>query len=211
MIDMEKLRGLPEKWRNYKDGTKQGRDASETVSQRCARELEAAGLPELLADYERRNQCEQCEREMHGENAVCLTCWNRIHAEREGHKKPCYYCKEICNSLAGNPSKWPIPLCHPDDPGKVKWHHIGCVMERLTDYERLLRECDDERLRALNEAARAQCEFCAQGLAVQPKGDDPFLDGKLWHVDGGIFRICRASAIRAIAAEQPPAVSEESE
>ena len=90
----------------------------------------------------------------------------------------------------------------------VDYCEAAGLVELLADYERLLRERDDERLRALNEAARAQCEFCAQGLAVQPKGDDPFLDGKLWHVDGGIFRICRASAIRAIAAEQPPAVSE---
>jgi hypothetical protein len=49
----------------------------------------------------------------------------------EGNNKPCYYCGKPCNSLAGDPSKWPIPLCHSDDPGKVKWHHIGCVSERL--------------------------------------------------------------------------------
>ena len=51
----------------------------------------------------------------------------------QGHKESCYYCKEACDSLAANPGRWPIPLCHRDDPGKVKWHHIGCVSERLIE------------------------------------------------------------------------------
>ncbi len=51
----------------------------------------------------------------------------------EGHDKPCYYCGEPCNGLAGNPSRWPIPLCHRDEPGWVKWHHIGCVTSRLIE------------------------------------------------------------------------------
>lgn len=49
----------------------------------------------------------------------------------EGHDEPCYYCGELCNKLAGNPSLWPLPLCHPDDPGRVKWHHTGCISDRL--------------------------------------------------------------------------------
>ena len=51
----------------------------------------------------------------------------------EGHGEACYYCGEECNSLAGNPGRWPIPLTHPDEPGVVKWHHIRCVSERLSD------------------------------------------------------------------------------
>lgn len=51
----------------------------------------------------------------------------------EGHDKACYYCGDPCNGLAGNPAKWPIPLCHKDDPGRVKWHHAGCVMDHLVD------------------------------------------------------------------------------
>lgn len=54
----------------------------------------------------------------------------------QGHAKPCYYCQEGCDSLAANPSRWPIPMCHADDPGRVKWHHIGCVAERVRDGER---------------------------------------------------------------------------
>ncbi len=51
----------------------------------------------------------------------------------QGHNEPCYYCGEPCSSVAGNPGKWPIPLSHRDDPGRVKWHHIGCVSERLIE------------------------------------------------------------------------------
>lgn len=50
-----------------------------------------------------------------------------------GHGEPCYYCGEPCNSLAGDPGLWPIPLAHKDDPGCVKRHHIRCVSERLIE------------------------------------------------------------------------------
>ena len=49
----------------------------------------------------------------------------------EGHDEPCYYCQMPCDGFAGNPSLWPIPLSHDDDPGVVKWHHTGCVQIRL--------------------------------------------------------------------------------
>ena len=52
-------------------------------------------------------------------------------AALEGHEKPCHYCGELCSSVAGNPARWPIPLCHSDEPGVVKWHHVGCVSARL--------------------------------------------------------------------------------
>jgi len=55
----------------------------------------------------------------------------------EGHDEPCYYCGEYCNSLAGNPSLWPVALCHTDEPGVVKWHHTGCVSERLEDFKKM--------------------------------------------------------------------------
>ncbi len=47
------------------------------------------------------------------------------------HGKPCYFCNQPINSLAGDPGKWGIPLCHEDEPGVVKAHHIGCVASRL--------------------------------------------------------------------------------
>lgn len=49
----------------------------------------------------------------------------------QGHGESCYYCHKACDSLAGNPSMWPVGLSHPDDPGRMKWHHTGCVSERL--------------------------------------------------------------------------------
>lgn len=68
----------------------------------------------------------------------------------QGHDEPCFYCGENCNSFAGNPSLWPIPLCHRDEPGIVKWHHIGCVTERLVE------NASEGQLRArLNEIANA--------------------------------------------------------
>ncbi len=65
--------------------------------------------------------------------------WNiELAAERDEMEKrgdiddgPCYYCGEKTNSLAGSPAEWAIPLVHADEPGRVKPHHIGCVLERL--------------------------------------------------------------------------------
>lgn len=51
----------------------------------------------------------------------------------EGHNQPCYYCGEPCNALAGNPGKWPLAFPHRDEPGVVKWQHVGCVVARLTE------------------------------------------------------------------------------
>ena len=58
----------------------------------------------------------------------------------DAHGQPCHYCGERINCLAANPNKWGIPLCHADAPGVVKWHHIGCVSERLEENEKLRRE-----------------------------------------------------------------------
>lgn len=55
----------------------------------------------------------------------------------EGHDQPCYYCGMPCNSWIGNPGMWPIPLCHDDEPGVVKWHHTGCVDLRLQKLQKM--------------------------------------------------------------------------
>lgn len=49
----------------------------------------------------------------------------------EGHNEPCYYCGEPCDSVAGDPSRWPLGFPHADDPGVVKYQHVGCVVSRL--------------------------------------------------------------------------------
>lgn len=48
----------------------------------------------------------------------------------------CYYCGEQTNTLIGDPSMWAMRFCHADDPGVVKYHHTGCVTERLKRLER---------------------------------------------------------------------------
>ena len=50
---------------------------------------------------------------------------------------PCYYCNKPTISHAGNPGLWPVMLCHADDPGKVKHHHVQCVSERLAKVEQM--------------------------------------------------------------------------
>lgn len=49
----------------------------------------------------------------------------------KGHDEPCAFCGKPCNGYAGDPGQWPVPLCHPDGTGKVKWHHERCVMDRI--------------------------------------------------------------------------------
>jgi hypothetical protein len=55
----------------------------------------------------------------------------------EGHRKLCYYCNKECNSFAGDPAQWPIGFLHKEEPGKLKWHHSGCVTDRLNYLEKL--------------------------------------------------------------------------
>ena len=43
----------------------------------------------------------------------------------------CYWCGELTESLAGNPAKWPLRFPANDNTGIVRWHHTGCVMDRL--------------------------------------------------------------------------------
>lgn len=93
-------------------------------------------------------------------------------ATRNGHNAPCYYCEKACNSLAGNPSKWPIPLCHADDPGKVKWHHIGCVSSRLAQLEAALNPSEEVVERCANAVRATSCiignEYCERLCGVDP-------------------------------------------
>lgn len=62
-----------------------------------------------------------------------LSRFRAAPGHREGHGKPCYYCGEPCNDLAGNPGLWSLGFCHADDPGRVKWHHTECVTSRLIE------------------------------------------------------------------------------
>jgi hypothetical protein len=54
-------------------------------------------------------------------------------AESDG--KPCHYCGEPVNALAGNPGLWPIVMSHSDEPGVPKIHHMSCVQVRLDEWK----------------------------------------------------------------------------
>jgi hypothetical protein len=99
-----------------------------------------------------------CEHDILAKDCnVCLEeAMAALGSPIEGHKSPCYYCKEPCDALAGNPGLWPIPLCHADEPGVVKWHHIGCVSDRLREYDRIVREVDGAEERAERQRNRAK-------------------------------------------------------
>lgn len=48
---------------------------------------------------------------------------------------PCRYCGEPTESLAGNPSRWPLVFCWKDEPGVPKFHHVRCVTLKLIEGE----------------------------------------------------------------------------
>lgn len=60
----------------------------------------------------------------------------------------CSYCDKPTNSLAANPSLWPVVFCDPGSGGKPSAHHAGCVHERMAEVERLraaIRQHRDQR------------------------------------------------------------------
>lgn len=102
----------------------------------------------------------------HKLDCICAECekWRKDYATplkglrpaeplsvTQGHDEPCYFCKEKCDSLSANPGRWPIPLCHSDEPGKVKWHHVGCISDRLEELHTL-----QNRISFLEEAINIQ-------------------------------------------------------
>jgi hypothetical protein len=96
-----------------------------------------------------RERAEQAQRieELERERAVVEKTLTSVP---EGHNQPCYYCGGRCCSLAASPGEWPVPLCHEDDPGVVKWHHTGCVSARLRRIAEL--EAEVERWRHSSHA-----------------------------------------------------------
>lgn len=93
----------------------------------------ARGLVEKIGaiGYVEGCDCPTCQSDRRKIVSIIAAAMREREEAKEGHGKPCYYCGDPCNDLSGNPSEWAIPLCHPDEPGIVKWHHIGCVGNRL--------------------------------------------------------------------------------
>jgi hypothetical protein len=59
-----------------------------------------------------------------------------------GHGEKCNLCAESCDSLAGNPSRWPTFLPFHGGNGKLGAYHIGCVstaIASLTQHQKALR------------------------------------------------------------------------
>lgn len=68
---------------------------------------------------------------------------------RESHGQPCYYCGKPTDDLAGDPGQWGVGLSHMDAPGVLKWHHAGCMAERLVNRTTIERAA---RIKALIDA-----------------------------------------------------------
>lgn len=49
-----------------------------------------------------------------------------------GHGEACYFCKELCDSYAGNPSKWPS---HFSKDATAQTCHMGCLTKKLKEHK----------------------------------------------------------------------------
>jgi hypothetical protein len=110
-------------------------------------------------------------------------------APSAGHEKPCLYCGEPCDALAGNPGRWPVGFCHFGSHGVISWHHQSCLaaqVERLSqpspagwqqERERLIEALRD--IAALSEthhsftAARIASEALAAAPSAPPRASHP--------------------------------------
>lgn len=119
------------------------------------------------------------------------------NASNNGHKEPCYYCGEPCNSLAGDPGKWPVALCHSDEPGVMKWHHSHCVSIRLAQASKLstdlMRRCackvdDDGEFVSMCNAHEHMRQTLLRLAEIEPTAE--------WHDVGGL-----AEGVNGIALE----------
>ena len=87
--------------------------------------------------------------------------WVNVDASEWPRRKeegPCYYCGEKCEPFAGNPGKWPIMLCHSDEPGKTKPHHVECISARLRIFDRLMKDSGQTLLNIVNGSLRCCIE-----------------------------------------------------
>jgi len=98
---------------------------------------------------------------------------------------PCYYCGEKTESYAGNPGKWPIFLCHSDDPGKVKPHHTECVQMRIEPWKLgVLRDWDIVGMNHyyVKGEKRLFVAMSKDGVLIKEEGKDTNLIWeRLWH------------------------------
>ena len=141
-----------------------------------------------LLDEQRvkRDKAEQARMGLEKGQALLLRVNDELQRERDElasrghfHGEPCYFCKKPINSFAANPGLWAVTLCHADEPGVVKPHHVDCVMTRLDEHKawlaaafeiacdspellvervkRLVKERNEARQRAADEVELADC------------------------------------------------------
>ncbi|MCC6360644.1 MAG: hypothetical protein IT450_18040 [Phycisphaerales bacterium] len=103
--------------------------------------------------------------------------------EQRDRDGPCYYCGEMTEKHAGNPSRWPVYLCHADEPGVAKPHHAGCVSERLAQRDRMA-----DRMYTLGEERDAAVKLAAENEAA--------FDGKAEEFDQLAERLAERTAER---------------
>lgn len=72
-------------------------------------------------------------RNPYTEEGLCPTCHSPDNMR--AHDKPCFYCGEKINNLAGNPGKWSLHFPQPDGTGICQHYHTECVMDRLRRFE----------------------------------------------------------------------------
>jgi hypothetical protein len=100
----------------------------------------------------------------------------------------CYYCREKTNNLSGNPSMWCVMLPHKDEPGVVKPHHIGCVVERLENGWKKI-----ER----TKLSKIVCEFLIEKQSARRAGQNTMYADKLADIiigrleDENTRKVCR--------------------
>ncbi len=112
-----------------------------------------------------------------------------IHAKLQpvkvsgGHKESCYYCSKPTNCLSANPNEWAIPLCHKEEPGVVKWHHIGCVSERLAKLQAPKVIKWPEEIKQYHEDCK--CSLCSKaGIANEMLALCKKAERERWGIEG---------------------------
>jgi len=84
--------------------------------------------------------CQVCKRPLAvksitGTAGMCCECvkggFPLAATPAPGEDGPCFYCGEQTCSVAGNPGRWPLVFCQPDGTGIARFHHTGCVTDRL--------------------------------------------------------------------------------
>ncbi len=126
---------------------------AELASKRYARIMDE----DLMARYE--SHIEKLEAELAAP---------KDQSPPEGHDEICYFCGNPCNSLAGDPGKWPVFLWQgaiSKETGKAFWHHAGCVMEKLDELAALRTKCT---WRPISEAPRDGTSILLVGKYQEP-------------------------------------------